>query len=305
MTSTRAPRVLALAVVFFTAFTFVQAGPSGNNCGGGDGGSSVDSMQVFSCMTSQSSGGSISGVTGGVDVTLTAMPSTIASGQAVVLSWTSAGAESCNLFYAEMPDGQIQSLISYGPPNGSTTVYPARDTRYGTICSNSAMGVGGDDEIVTVTAAMPDLGVSAGATQAGTTLQGVITGTVDNGGGAGTGANFTTITDIDDDSVHSAVYASVSRTTTALDAGAQVSADINYTFPSYATWYYRTCTDTGAVIGESNESNNCTSWQSITLIPPALPDITASQVQMIQVSGTLTALLQSVISNVGNAPTNQ
>lgn len=289
--------VLAIALlIFMGGFAVAQAGPSG-----GGGGGCGSASEVFSCW--DSGGSNIPYITiPFVGSGLVANPEVINQGEATTLTWLCTDVGGMNEYVA--------ATNSFSPTNGgnggSVTLYPAVTTTYTSTCYGNNASAVTTSVTVTVNGAYPDLGVSAiGATQSGTTLQGTITGTVSNGGGAATGANFTTVTEIDNDASHGAVYDTVSRTTTALGAGAQANVDISYTFPSYTTWYYRTCTDTGAVIGESNESNNCTSWQSIALTPPALPDITASQVQMTQVSGTLTALLQSVISNVGTAPTNQ
>lgn len=116
---------------------------------------------------------------------------------------------------------------------------------------------------------------------------------------------FTTVIEIDNDASHGSVYDTISRTQGPLSAGAYEDASVTYAFPSYGTWYYRTCTDTGAAIVESNEGNNCSSWQTITLNSPAVADVTADQLQIIQITGGMGALLQAVISNDGDASTNQ
>jgi hypothetical protein len=296
MTSLRHSFFAIALLVFIGGFAFVQAAPSG---GGGAGCGS--SSEVFSCW--DSGGNNIPYITiPFIGAGLTANPQTINQGEGTTLTWLCTEMGGMNEYVAATNNFNPTA----GGNGGSVTLYPTVTTTYTSTCNgNLAPGIP-QSVTVTVLGAYSDLSVSAiGATQTGTTLQGVITGTVSNGGAAGTGANFTTVTEIDNDNVHGAVYDTVSRTTTALSAGAQANVDINYTYPSYATWYYRTCTDTGSAIGESSEGNNCTSWQTITLTPPALPDVTASQVQMTQVSGTLNVLLQSVISNVGNAPTNQ
>lgn len=118
---------------------------------------------------------------------------------------------------------------------------------------------------------------------------------------------FSTIIEIDNDSSHGAVYDTISRTNGPLAAGAYEDASVTYTFPSYGTWYYRTCTDTGSVVVESDETNNCTPWQTITLTPPALPDLTAGNTTQGTHGGTPYVVVgtpmtfSSTASNIGNA----
>lgn len=181
MRSIRPTQVFALALTFLVGFAVVQAAPSGNNCSGGDGGSSIDSMQAFSCMSSQNVSGSDGGT---IAVDLTATPSTISQGQSSTLSWVSSGADACAIISAvEGQTGNPTSVMQNGPASGNISVSPMETTNYAVICNSNAGAIGGDQVVVTVNAGAPDLYISAStAAQASDSLDVAIWSRVMNGG---------------------------------------------------------------------------------------------------------------------------
>lgn len=121
---------------------------------------------------------------------------------------------------------------------------------------------------------LPDLTV--GAVTQSATLQGsatTLSATVTNGGGSATGAGFTNLFQIDNDSNHASVYTAQTASSVALAKNGTTLTSTSYTFPTAGTWYVRVCTDNNAsfvgAIAESNENNNCdqglTNWHTVTV----------------------------------------
>ncbi len=113
---------------------------------------------------------------------------------------------------------------------------------------------------------------------------------------------------VDNNTDHSAVYDIVVRPTNHLGAGASAQIGMTYDFPYEGEWHIRACADFDGnwqgIIAESNENNNCTDWQQITVESTWAPDIQASATTLIPAVGTLGGVLQGVITNHGNAATN-
>jgi len=196
--------------------------------------------------------------------TLSAVPSSIDNGQSSLLSWSSTNTTAC----------VGNNFSTGGATSGSEVVSPVSNTTYTLTCN----GVGGSaQDIKTVTVVnKPDLSVSSVTPSSATAEEPVaLRTTVSNSGSITTGSSFTNTFFIDNNSSHGSVYATQSRTMSALNVGQSRTAEASFTFPTAGTWYVRACADQNALgtgtISEFNESNNCSSWRTVTVAQPVPP----------------------------------
>lgn len=162
------------------------------------------------------------------------------------------------------------SYSTAGQKNATLTVTDANGASVAKTCSTLTVNP----------PALPDLtssGVSPGTANVGqaTTLSATITNT----GAAGTGAGFPDlfeISQVDNPSLFSQIYATKSYASAALSGGGSNTASVSYTFPSAGTWYVRACANTDARgntpadsytgTPESNYGNNCSGgWTVVTV----------------------------------------
>ncbi|CAN5718421.1 hypothetical protein BH11PAT2_BH11PAT2_08240 [soil metagenome] len=98
-----------------------------------------------------------------------------------------------------------------------------------------------------------------------------LSSTISNSGNAATGAGFTDLFQSATDSSGTGAANIGTYSSAAIAASGSNTASLSYTFPSAGTTYVRACADSGGVITESNESNNCGAWTAITVGPGAPP----------------------------------
>ena len=98
------------------------------------------------------------------------------------------------------------------------------------------------------------------------------TATVKNIGTASTGTQFRNVFQIDNDTTHTAVFASVvdPDKSPALGISETDSTSVSRTFSTPGTWYVRACADNNAAMVGTinevfNEGNNCGAWTTVTV----------------------------------------
>jgi hypothetical protein len=112
---------------------------------------------------------------------------------------------------------------------------------------------------------------------------------------------------IDDNADHNAIFDTVERVSPSLNPSTSNTLALAYTFPRAGTWWVRACADQDAAwvktITESNESNNCGEWFTITVDNRVLtPDLTAGKVSGSGLTTTAPTTLSAIVTNVGGAP---
>lgn len=120
----------------------------------------------------------------------------------------------------------------------------------------------------------------------------------------GSGLGFRNVIQIDNDADHSSIFASRTDESPVLAGGGTDMARASYAFPSAGTWYLRACADDLDTVREGLENNNCGPWNTITVTAPEaarLPDLTASDIEAIAVQNSLNVILNTTISNIGEA----
>jgi|GEM_PF-3583561 len=162
----------------------------------------------------------------------------------------------------------------------------------------------------------------------------IFSAVITNTGGASTGVSFPNSFEFDNDSDHSTVVATVSvnagpispsgtATPVALAPDAYGSLASSpphrkawfaeyasaYTFPTGGQWYVNFCADSINMIPETNESDNCSGWTSVTVLPPSSstgPDLTilpaGNPTPTTAVQGTAQTYT-AIITNIGSAST--
>jgi hypothetical protein len=207
-------------------------------------------------------------------ITFSASPTSVVSGGSSTLTRTVSGTvTSCSI---------DQGVGSVSAANGTTIVTVNTTTTYTLTCT----GAGGTSTATaSVTATAPQSDLTAGSvTPITATAESpvTLTATISNTGAASTGASFSnfiqvataingggTITDL----------TSLSMTT--LASGASNTTSRSHTFSAGGTYSARACADktnsaSSGTITESNESNNCGAWTTITVaaVPPATGTLT-------------------------------
>jgi fibronectin type 3 domain-containing protein len=174
------------------------------------------------------------------------------------------------------------------------------------------LGLTGYDEVnISVTAvAASDLTASSPSpvTPVVSGIARAYSSTISNIGSGSTGGSFLNLFQFDDDTNHLIVIATqtISGGPIAQSASAIVTS-APYAFPTSGPWYVRTCADNDAsfvgTITESNDLNNCSNWEQITVTAAVGPfDFSLSNGGSVLVtkgsgpvsqSGTVTATLTS------------
>lgn len=230
---------------------------------------------------------------GNVDLSFTGSPTTISSGPpagSATLTWSSTGAIYCESSDFAVPydsytvDGNTYTI---GKTNGSVSVSPTATKTYSLTCR----GIGEnaiDTKSVTITV--------TGAAVEPTTPTTPTNNPTANG--------FSSIFEIDNDTDHAAVYATVPVQMVDLASGASTPISATYAFPYAGTWHARACGDqppypNGSVV-ESSESN-CTSWQTFLITDPGIPNLVAGSVYA---GGAVTSGVATILySNTNNTGT--
>lgn len=185
---------------------------------------------------------------------LTANPTSVVSGSASTLTWSSTDATSCT----------GTGFSAGGTTSGSvSTGALSSTTNYSVSCTGTG-GTGTDSETVTVTSApQPDL-TAGGVSPSSATEDSSVTlsSTVANSGSALAGA-FPNIFQIENGAIITA------NTVSSLATGASASLSASYTFTSAGTYRVRACVDNNSSwagsVTESNEGNNCGEYTTITV----------------------------------------
>ncbi len=198
--------------------------------------------------------------------TLTATPSSVVSGNSANLTWTcSNGATSASISNGI---GSVSPASGGGVSTGALT-----STKGYTVTCTNATGSGSASATVTVTASLSNLTAVTG-TPIDTTV-GVPTtfsGTVQNTGAGSTGGTYNDyILFYVDPGATTYAYTDSANPWTYAGRGGPLSAGISqarsgsYTFTHAGTYYYRLCTDTNTEITETQEGDNCSAPQSVTV----------------------------------------
>ena len=201
--------------------------------------------------------------------TLTALPTSISSGQSSTLTYACTNATSASI------DNGVGTLAT--PASGTVPVTPSTTTTYTLICTN-ATGSATANATVTVTPAIqPDLTASTVSPTTATVGTAVtLSSTISNNGSASTGAGFTNLFQRATNAFGSGATDIGTYTSTALGVSGSNTASLSYTFPSAGTFYVRACADkssagSSGTITESNEGNNCGAWTAITVSASVAP----------------------------------
>ena len=211
-----------------------------------------------------------------------------AAGTQVTLSWTpvaEASSYNVRLNYTANDTGSCSGGWNCATPpdyssNGTTTTSSKYLVTTGAayqwwVHSVNGNGTSATSTIASVTCSgQSDLTISGGVTvTAGTPATAgipvTLSSTVLNSGSGSTGAGFATRFERATDSAGTnATTIGTYTRGSAVAAGGSFAATLDYTFPSSlspVTWYVRACADSGGVITESNEGNNCAgSWTAIS-----------------------------------------
>lgn len=235
-------------------------------------------------------------------VTLSASPTSIASGSSATLTWSSTDATY----------GCFGGNFSASGESGSLSVSPTVTTTYTVYCDND-WGQGSASATITVTASQPDLtagSITPTSATVGTAV--TLSSTVSNTGSASTGAGFTNLFQrATDASGTGATDIGTFVRSTSSSNSSNFVATLSYSFPSAATWYVRACADKSSaanagVISESNEGNNCGAWTAVSVGASASVDLTSGTPTL--ASGSLTTgtvvTFSGSVTNVGGVNTS-
>lgn len=202
---------------------------------------------------------------------LSASPTTVTSGGSTNLTWSSTGATTCT---------GTNFSTGGAPSGGPVSVSPTSDTTYRIDCT----GPGGStyaQVTVPVSTPRPDLTVNASTALTATAGQAFsIPATISNVASGSTVIGFSNYYRVCDSGCTSYDQSGTSATA-AMAAGSPPRAiTFTHTISAAAgTYYYMVCTDTPAnQVAESNEGNNCSGWNAITLAAAPQADLTAGAV---------------------------
>ncbi len=127
--------------------------------------------------------------------------------------------------------------------------------------------------LITVAAGATYPNLAAGVVSPSSAIAGTaksFSSTITNSGTVAVGQSTQNAFQIDNNSDHTAVTATIAGTASAnLAAGASSVASASYTFSAEGTYYVRACADSntslvGSVV-ESNEADNCGAWRTVTV----------------------------------------
>ncbi len=218
-------------------------------------------------------------------------------GSAVNISWTASNADLCTI------SGFIAGGSASGYPGSrnDTLNTPKTQNKYFINCASS-VGTAGDNVVVNITPPKPDYTASQLQKASGNLVAGspiTFSASINNIGQGNANSASTAHFEVDgvalspDASVGS-LAAGNSQTVT---SGSWTAVQGNHTV--------RVCADSGAVINESDETNNCTSGGgdlTISVSGPPAPDLTVTTPQYtgVLVEGN-TLTLSTTVKNEGNA----
>lgn len=132
-------------------------------------------------------------------------------------------------------------------------------------CTNS---IGGPTVDVTPSA-MPDLVIATDLAPTRTIGMGTATFSVTmrNVGTASAAGSFANIVKVDNDANHATVNTTINaQSYSNVGAGVARTISASHNFATPGTYYVSVCIDSGNTIAESNESNNCGIWQTVTVV---------------------------------------
>lgn len=265
--------LLAAGAAFISPNSVIAQGPGTVSCP--DGSTSTGAI----CPTLD-----LSSIGSNVTLSVTASPTTIQSGQSATLSWSSTGAITCDSSDFVMPyDSYVVEGNTYNvnKTSGSVSVSPTATKTYSITCHGLGVEFQGSTETRSATITVTEAPSQPSTPSTPTTPTNDPTAT-----------GFSNIFQIDNDTNHASVYATVQVETADLAAGASASISTPYAFPYAGTWHVRACGDLppydNGVVVESDGTNNCTSWQTLTITDPAAvsSDLTAGNVTQGTHAGT-------------------
>lgn len=202
-------------------------------------------------------------------------PTTIATGGSATWTATASGG---NGSYGYVWSG-TDSLSGTGASVAKTYAAPGAKSASVTITSGTQSKTVACSNLVTVQPpTQPNLSATIGSAVSGTAGQGVaLAGTIHNTGDSAAPAGFNDLFIVyqaDQATEHGSVSVSANP---AIGPGSSASRSASYTFPAAGTYYYHLCADWNGSVAESNEADNCSALQSVTISSLAA-DLTAGAV---------------------------
>ncbi len=127
-----------------------------------------------------------------------------------------------------------------------------------------------------------------------------LSSTISNTGNASTGTTFLDLLQVANDASGNGVVSIGTYTHPVIAAGGSSPATVSYTFTSAGTKYARFCTDTGYVITESDDGDNCGAWTAVTVTGP---NLTAGSVTPTSATMGSAVTLSAIVTNNGSSST--
>ncbi len=223
--------------------------------------------------------------------TFTPAAATINVGSSQTLTYTCANSSS----------GSINNGVGAITADGSShtvVVTPSTSTTYTLTCTGTGTATG--TSVVTVN--LPDLAAGlVSPTSATVNVAVTINSTVTNSGLGPTnpsGGNFNNIIQVSGGSIYAA------NTIGNLTSGTSGTASASVTFGSTGTFQVRACADNNSSfvgsVNESNEGNNCSAYQTVTVTAAAQPNLTASGPTPATAVNGIAQTYTATISNTGS-----
>lgn len=196
---------------------------------------------------------------------LTATPTSVVSGGASTLQWSSTNATSCSI------NQGVGAVTPVG--TGTRVVYPTVNTTYTLTCTGPG-GTATDTAVVTVLTEsnLTASGITPTSASAGEST--AFRATVTNNGTGNAGSTQTRFQRATSAAGASAITLG-DVFTSAANVG--VSRVVTYTGSlSAGTWYLRACADSTNLAAESNEGDNCGAWTRVTVTDPTPPTLSCT-----------------------------
>lgn len=162
-------------------------------------------------------------------------------------------------------NGTWAHTVGTSLPNGNFTAYLYGPSNNQLAVQNFTVNVPQPPQVADLSSG--SVSVFSGAPVYAGSVSPVFGTTVSNYGSAQTQNPFTITYKIDSDSDHGWYMATASEGNVTLGAGTSYQSGVNYVFPNPGTWYVQACADSTNVNTESNESNNCGPWSTLTVYP--------------------------------------
>ena len=178
--------------------------------------------------------------------------------------------------------------------------------------TNHLVSIAKADNVTVTSTPLVDLTADAPTQTLASTLTPIeFTTNIHNSGTVATGVGF-------DDSWNISTTADISNKITTLTTNYPISLPAGgqtyvvpgttspaYTFASAGTYYVQACADSGNVIAETNENNNCSTWTAISVSASPLADLTADKPTQ-TLATTLTPIeFDTNIHNLGTISTGE